>query len=446
MSVASVPAGDRASTGALHRMLWRWHFYAGLFCIPFVMVLAITGTIYLFRPQIEDVIDRDLLRLERTGTPATADQIVAAATSAVPGSQLAALILPEHPDQAARAIVSREGEATRVYVHPDTLAILKTVDEDDRFREVVFRLHGELMLGSGGSVIVELAASWAIVMVLTGLYLWWPRQARGLAGVLYPRLSDGPKRFWRDLHAVTGVWISGLALFLLITGLPWALVWGQGFKQVREWTGTAAVRQDWSTSSSEHAGHQPGAHDHAMTHAGGASLEAVVAAARGLDFAPPVLVSPPRADSPYWNVKSEAANRPLRADAWLSPDTGEVVRRESFADRHVIDQVVGYGIAAHEGQLFGWFNQLLGVLTALGLVVLCTSAFVMWRRRAPEGVLGAPPPIPDTRIGAGLGVLILIAALLLPVLGASLVAMALIERGVLSRWPGARRWLGLSTA
>ena len=57
----------------------------------------------------------------------------------------------------------------------------------------------------------------------------------------------------------------------------------------------------------------------------------------------------------------------------------------------IIDQIVGVGIAAHEGQLFAPLNQVLGVLTALGLITLCVSAFVMWRRRAPEGVLGAPP-------------------------------------------------------
>jgi uncharacterized iron-regulated membrane protein len=36
-----------------YRTVWRWHFYAGLFCIPFVIWLATTGSIYLFKPQIE---------------------------------------------------------------------------------------------------------------------------------------------------------------------------------------------------------------------------------------------------------------------------------------------------------------------------------------------------------------------------------------------------------
>ena len=66
--------------------------------------------------------------------------------------------------------------------------------------------------------------------------------------------------------------------------------------------------------------------------------------------------------------------------------------------------------------------------------------------RGLGGLLGAPPPIPDARIGAGLGGLILVAAVLLPVLGLSLLAVALVERLFLTRWGAARRWLGLRGA
>ena len=38
---------------AIYRAVWRWHFYAGLFCVPFIVVLAITGSMYLFKPQVE---------------------------------------------------------------------------------------------------------------------------------------------------------------------------------------------------------------------------------------------------------------------------------------------------------------------------------------------------------------------------------------------------------
>ncbi len=50
-----------------YRALWRWHFHAGLFCIPFVIVLALTGSIYLFKPQIDAFADRGVDSLQVTG-------------------------------------------------------------------------------------------------------------------------------------------------------------------------------------------------------------------------------------------------------------------------------------------------------------------------------------------------------------------------------------------
>lgn len=37
----------------LYRRIWRWHFYAGLFVLPFILILSVTGAIYLFKPQID---------------------------------------------------------------------------------------------------------------------------------------------------------------------------------------------------------------------------------------------------------------------------------------------------------------------------------------------------------------------------------------------------------
>ena len=90
-------------------------------------------------------------------------------------------------------------------------------------------IHGELLLGTPGAIAVELAGAWAVVMLITGLYLWWPR-ASGVGGVLYPRLDGGTRQFLRDIHAVTGLWLSLLALLLLISALPWTTVWGSELK------------------------------------------------------------------------------------------------------------------------------------------------------------------------------------------------------------------------
>ena len=67
-----------------------------------------------------------------------------------------------------------------------------------------------------------------------------------------------------------------------------------------------------------------------------------------------------------------------------------------------IDRVVAYGVAWHEGQLLGLFNQLVGVATALMLITLVISGFVMWRRRKPDHALGAPPLPATGFVAAGL--------------------------------------------
>lgn len=447
---------------ALYRMIWRWHFYAGLFVVPMVLILAITGSAYLFKPQIDRWEERAFAGYPLEGTVSPGDQ-VKAALAAVPGARFHSYRLPREESEAVLVhLALPEGEEMRdVFVSPQG-KVVGMLDSEARIMHVVQELHGTLLLGHRGSWLVELAASWAIVMVLTGLYLWWPA-GRGLAGVIWPRL--GKRVLWRDLHAVTGFWVSGLALVLLVTGLPWADVWGSMFKAVRSEMGWVKGKQDWtiggrSADAGEHAGHDHdamtghatampmGAHvmpDGTVMAASPVSLGEIVARAKGEHLEFPVIVTPP-GKSPAWSVKSETQDRPRRVTIAYDAMTGQEMSRETFADKHPIDRVVGYGTAWHEGALFGWVNQLIGLLTALMLVTLSVSGFVMWRRRKPQGLLGAPP-MPAARAlpsGSGFRLTVLLLLALLPLFTLSLLAVTLAERLVLPRLPRLAQWLGLA--
>ena len=147
---------------------------------------------------------------------------------------------------------------------------------------------------------------------------------------------------------------------------------------------------------------------------------------------------------PDWTVKSDAQNRPLRVTIRYDAASGREVSRTTFAERHAIDRVIANGIAWHEGRLFGWVNQLIGVVTALMLVTITASGLVLWRRRKPQGELGAPPAPaelvrPRRLLAAGT-----VLALLLPLFAASLLALWLIDRLLLARMPGFARWIGVS--
>lgn len=461
---------------ALYRTIWRWHFYAGLFVIPLILILSVTGAIYLFKPQVERWEERAWQGLPQQGEVSPHAQLDAA-LKAYPGARFHSYRLPEMPGDAAMIHLALDGKRKMrdVFVSPQG-KVVGSLDPETRIQQIAHDIHGQLLLGHQGSWIVELAASWAIVMIITGLYLWWP-EGRGLAGVIWPRTRKGGRVFLRDLHAVTGFWVAGLAMVLLLSGLPWADVWGKGFKAVRQEMGWVKGEQDWTIggrapdAEGEHAEHD---HTAMMAHGGMAeagmahgtshimpdgtvmtmamtpvSLSQIVAEAKGEHLAFPVIVTPPGAPqrfgakaNPSWTVRSDAQNRSLRVTIKYDAMTGKVLSREDFADKHVIDRVVGYGVAWHEGALFGWVNQLIGLLTALMLITLAVSGFLMWRKRKPADKLGALPPPLERRIAKLVPVILLLTALL-PLLAASLIAMLIFDRLILPRLPRLSNWLGM---
>jgi uncharacterized iron-regulated membrane protein len=170
----------------------------------------------------------------------------------------------------------------------------------------------------------------------------------------------------------------------------------------------------------------------------------MVATVTPLALAPPVLIAPPSKANAQWTARSDTANRPLRTTLTLDAATGAVLKRQDFGSRPLLDRIIGTGVAAHEGQLFGWLNQLLGLLTALGLMAMSIGALVLWWQRKPAGALGAPRPLPPAG-GFAFGLVGLLVALgiVLPLLGISMIAVLLAERLVLRRFTLTRNFLGL---
>lgn len=419
----------------LYRTIWRWHFYAGLFVIPFILLLATTGSLYLFKPEI-DAWEEQAWRgpaLE-AGAAASPDDRVRAALQAQPDGAIRAYRLPRDEGAPAAVLIDRpDGSVREIFVSAGG-HVTAVVDPDARWSTWLARLHGSLLSGRIGGLIVETAASWAIVMILTGLYLWWPR-GRGAAGVVWPRLSRGRRTALRDLHAVTGFWVSGFALVLLLSGLPWTDGWATAFRMVRAEMGWVSPQpQDWKGGSDHaHHGHSSVIATRLTGLEGPVTFDTIVLAAAREDMAFPVLVQPPHAPSRFgppngnvWKLTSEAQNRPLIRTILYDPETAAVIDEKGFADKHVIDRVINLGIAWHEGQLFGRINQAVGVLTGLALVTMAVSGFLMWWRRRPSGTLGAPPPL-DSAKTKRLALVLLIPALLLPMLALSLVIVAAID-------------------
>ncbi|WP_406314630.1 PepSY domain-containing protein [Streptosporangium sp. NBC_01639] len=124
-----------------------------------------------------------------------------AALAARPGSTLDSVIPPQAPDRTTR-IVTAAGDPSdpfapgiSVYVHPGTGEVLGQIDDSTTFMRIVRTIHGELMTGVAGDRIVETAACWALILVATGVYLWWrgPARRRRRRGAVGRRTTAGAR-------------------------------------------------------------------------------------------------------------------------------------------------------------------------------------------------------------------------------------------------------------
>lgn len=466
------PGRERRSPD-LYRAVWRWHFYAGLLVLPFLIWLAITGGLYVFKNQIDGFFHQRLLTVSQPATPARAPtELSAAALAAHPGT-LVKYTPPASATRSAEALVATPaGERLAVFIDPYSAQVLGTLPDGGSVAWTIRKLHSLKYFSPVARGAIEIAAGWSILLVLTGIYLWWPRGQKG--GVVSVRGTPAKRVFWRDLHAVTGLGVGGMLLFLALTGMPWSVLWGN---QINQWANghnygyPAGVRVQvpmsdmkladgetpaWSLlqarlPESGHEGHEGHEvhedhdghsghdwHEGHMAHAGHAmpqmpvlptalTLDQAVATFDQLGLAPGYAVQMPRGAQGVYSASVYPADLSKQRVVHLDQYSGKPLLDMRYADYGPMGRALEWGINVHLGMEWGVFNQALLVVTCLGIVLLCVSAGVMWWKRRPAGRLGVPPQPANRKLQAGVLALLLVGGAIFPLVGASMLVMALLD-------------------
>lgn len=444
--------------GVAYRAVWRWHFYAGLLVAPVLALLAVTGALYLFNHEFERAWYGPLLNVTPAGAHASPVAQEAAVRAAFPGATLRSVEWPHDATHATTwSLTTASGERLDAMVDPYTARVLGSVPPATRPMALVNELHGELMLGRWGDMLVELAASWALVMLVTGVVLWWPRRWRW-RGVVVPRLGASGRRFWRDLHAVPAVFNAALVGFLVLSGLPWSAFWGEQLARLGTLSTAAAPTPNFQAAPRRSA--LPGAADTGHHHDEGdsglpwavrqapvppparapAGAQAAVglgqvmatAAARGLDTAGPRLrVFYPDGADGVFHVSLSPARAQDQRTLYIDPTDGRVLQDIGWAQYSALGRAVEWGVTAHMGRQFGEPNRWLALAVCAGLLLTVVSGVVMWWRRRPAGGLGAPDAA-GQRLPRALVVTLVTLGVLFPLAGATMLAAAALE------WANAR--------
>jgi uncharacterized iron-regulated membrane protein len=98
------------------------------------------------------------------------------------------------PDRVAVFKVDAGDASTTVVIDPYTARVTETFPWQDGWYELANTIHGSLMIGDTGDILIEIAASLGIILIVTGVYLWWPRN--GARAQLTPDLAGSRPCFW----------------------------------------------------------------------------------------------------------------------------------------------------------------------------------------------------------------------------------------------------------
>jgi len=210
----------------IKKILGQIHLWIGIILGTLFFVIAFSGAIYTWVPEMSAIIYKQ--KVEPKNEPF------------VSVSKLKSTMDREFPEGDFRTAFYRDSTSTLevllygqgtyyiAQLNPYTGELVHLQDMNKGWLNYIKFIHRNLMLGDIGRQIVHWTTLLFLVMMISGIVLWWPVNKTGRKQRLTIKWGASPKKLNYDLHNVLGFYATWISIFTVITGLFW------GFEVVRE--------------------------------------------------------------------------------------------------------------------------------------------------------------------------------------------------------------------
>jgi uncharacterized iron-regulated membrane protein len=210
----------------LRKAFFQVHLWAGLLLALYVLAIGISGSILVFKD--EWMPRPHIVNPAFDASACTSERLVDAMEAASKAHRELAVSLASCPTEAnpfyAVTLHPRTGVALRsltVYVHPQTGKVFGELDQNATWIGTVERFHIDLLLRRHGRQWNGAAAAVLLLLVMTGLGLWWPG-IRNWRRAFKVDLRRTWKRINWDLHSAIGIWTVFFTITWAVTGIYFA--------------------------------------------------------------------------------------------------------------------------------------------------------------------------------------------------------------------------------
>lgn len=212
------------------KKIFGWlHLWLGLVAGLIVFIVAVTGAIYAVQPEISTITEpyRFVKVENKPLQPVTV--LRAAAEKSMGGMQAFRILYGEREKGEVPIVQFFRREPYfyhNVYVNPYTGEVIKVLDRQKEFFKFILDGHMNLWLPQKiGHHVVGYGTLVFLVIIVSGIVLWWPRNKARLKSSFKVKWGASPKRLNYDLHNVFGFYASWVILFAVLTGLVWSFKW-----------------------------------------------------------------------------------------------------------------------------------------------------------------------------------------------------------------------------
>ncbi len=347
----------------MRRLVLQLHLIAALIAGAFLAVFGITGSIMAFEPELDRLLHPGVSYVTPGSSPKSLAELGAAASAAM-GEKPTGYLLSPSPDLSYQVLFRGRG----AYVDPYTGAVLGTREPGPDFLARVHQLHLRLLIqnrADTGKTIMTWAGAALLVLLLSGLYLWWP-----LKRVTIGR--GGRRRIWFDLHNVVGifafVFLMAIAVTGIVIGFDDQLV-PLIYKMTRSAPMIMYTRLPPFTVTPSGAPIGPD--------------RAVAIARAALPGATPISVNVPSRTGVYAVALRYPEDRTPggRSRVFVHQYTGAVLTAEGSRTAPAGSRLITLNRAIHTGDLFGLPTKAIMSIASLAVVAQLASGLVLWRRK-----------------------------------------------------------------
>ncbi|WP_455629104.1 PepSY-associated TM helix domain-containing protein [Parabacteroides chinchillae] len=380
----------------MRRFFFKVHLWLS---VPFGIIIAIvclTGAILVFETEILELCypSRYFVK-EVKNEPLPPASLISLAQQQLPDSmKINGIRVFSDPKRTYQLVLP--GKKAAVFMNPYTGEITG-IDDGQGFFMQMMRLHRWLLDEykrdggfSWGKTLVGVSTLILVIIIVSGVFVWFPRNKKVMKNRLKIKTKAGWFRFFYDLHVSGGFYAALLLLVLCLTGLTWSFDWYRNtFYTV---FGVKATQTQVHASpssaltSKETSGEKAGSHEHS-------NAKRKEKRQKKTDYTQwaDVLTALQNCYANFNSITIQDGSATVSSAKYgntrgsdrysFNPATGEITEIQLYDDLPKSGKIRGWIYSVHAGTWGGITTRVLSCLVSLLGAIFAVTGYYFWLKK-----------------------------------------------------------------